>query len=124
MTEIKNGRDTSCQTRVGVQAGDAVRLTKDWKGTPAGQTGIIDGMRYRRLESGNITFNYSAFRDDRVVSCSGGPGTIITYTDRLIPTGETMLVWYWRWKNGYAEAHNDERYAMRVNVWEWDGTND
>ncbi|WP_100899128.1 hypothetical protein [Nostoc flagelliforme] len=115
--------DTSCQARIGVQAGDAVRLTQPWKEAKIGQIGIIQGMRHTRLVSGNITFNYSAFRDDRVVSCSGGAGTIITYTDRLVPTGETMLIWYWRWKNGYVEGDNGEEYAMNVYVWEWDGTN-
>jgi hypothetical protein len=124
MTEIENERDTSEQIRIGVQAGDAIRLTKPWKGASIGQIGIIQGMRHTRLVSGNITFNYSAFRDDRVVTCSGGPGTIITYTDRLVPTGETMLIWYWRWKDGYAGGDRGESYAAMANVWEWDGTNE
>ncbi|MFN6475353.1 hypothetical protein [Nostoc sp. DedQUE07] len=124
MTESERKLDTSYQGWMGVQAGDAIRLTKPWQEAKAGEIGIIDGMRHRRLISGSITFNYSAFRDDRVVSCSGGPGTIITYTNRLVPTGETMLVWYWRWKDGYTGADNGERYAMEVNIWEWDGTND
>lgn len=122
MTEAERNPDIYCQIRKGVHAGDAIRLTKPWKEAKVGQIGIIQGMRHRAISSGSITFNYSAFRDDKVVTCSGGPGTIITESNRLVPTGEKMLIWYWRWKDGYAKAHNGEEYAMKVNVWEWDGT--
>lgn len=122
MTEAERELNIFLQKRKGVQAGDAIRLIKPWMEVEAGKIGIIAGMRHRRLISGSIIFDYSAFRDDRIVECSGGPGTITTDTELLIPTGEKILVWFWRWKNGYAEASNGEDYAMMVNLWDWDGS--
>lgn len=108
----------------GVRAGNVVRLTKEWHGLPVGSLGIISGSRHRRLYDCSIIFQASAFRDDKVVSCSGGPGTITTSCSRLIPTGETHLTWYWRWKDGHACANNSESYAMNSFVWEWDGSDE
>lgn len=105
----------------GVQAGDAVRLTKDWSTEKAGAIGIMGGMRHRALQRGSIVFRYSAFRDDVLVSCSGGPGTITTEASKLKPTGEKMQVRFWRWKNGRAGAGNGEDHTVEVSIWEWDG---
>jgi len=121
MTEAEKRLNIYFQSRDGVQAGDAIRLTQPWNTLEAGKIGIIGGMRHRKLISGSIIFKYSAFRDDKVVSCSGGPGTITTDTKLLIPTGEKILVWFWRWKDGYPRASNGEDYGVMVNVWEWDG---
>lgn len=122
MTEAERELNIFLQKREGVQAGDAIRLIKPWMEVKAGKIGIIAGMRHRRLISGSITFNYSAFRNDRIVECSGGPGTITTDTKLLIPTGEKILVWFWRWKDGYPKANNGEDYAVMVNLWDWDGS--
>lgn len=123
MTETEKQLNIYLQKREGVQAGDAIRLTQAWNILEVGKIGIIGGIRHRKISSGSIIFNYSAFRDDKVVSCSGGPGTITTDTKLLIPTGEKILVWFWRWKDGYARASNGENYAVMVNLWEWDGSN-
>jgi hypothetical protein len=122
MTETERELNIYLQKREGVQAGDAIRLTKDWSIVKVGAIGIIAGTRHRSLKEGSIIFNYSAFRDDKSVSCSGGPGTITTDTKLLIPTGEKKMIRFWRWKDGYAKADNGEDYFVMVNVWEWDGT--
>lgn len=104
--------------------GDAVRLTKRYHGADQGEIGIIGGMIGEPKDHYNITFKYSAYRDDQYVSCSGGPGTIATPASKLKPTGLTTKVWFWKFKDGIREANNDEIYYMYVPVWEWDGSND
>jgi hypothetical protein len=103
------------------QAGDAVRLdgTWTWGGVDLGAIGVIDGVIGQLRPELGITFNASTFRDDRVVSCSGGPGTIATPASELHPTGETVELRVWRFKGGHREAHNDEHYTVTVPLWSW-----
>ncbi|MEA5626880.1 hypothetical protein [Nostoc sp. UHCC 0251] len=124
MTEAERQANIYLQKHLGVQAGDVIRLSKPWSTLKAGEIGIIGGLRHQVIDAESIVFrNYSAFRDEQLVSCSGGPGTIRTDTKLLIPTGEKMLIWFWRWKDGRSGRDQGERYKAIVNVWEWDGSN-
>jgi hypothetical protein len=112
--------------------GHAVRLTKDWFGAKAGQIGIIGGIVGLAPADLQITFNPSAFKRRQrkgreglpcEVSCSGGPGTISTPASKLTPTGETVWVRFWDWKD-LPRADGGEDYFEDVPLWEWDGTSD
>lgn len=113
------------QEREGVQAGDVARLTSPWKWgmLPAGSLAIIGGMRGAARFRGSLTFNANgqAFRDDRYVSCSGGPATICTDYHNMKATGEIHRQQFWRWRDGMPQAHNGETYYMDVAVWEIGG---
>lgn len=85
-------------------AGDAVRLGAPWGGEPAGAIGVIGGSVGRRLRYAQITFNASTFRDDSVVSCSGGPGTIGTDVAELVATEERLTIGCWEWRYGWSGA--------------------
>ncbi len=111
------------------QAGDAVRLVKDWYGVKAGAIGVLGGTcdgEHRQYPSGP-TFNPSSFRDGEPgrigVSCSGGPATIVFNTAHLTPTNETMPVRFWKWES-LPCANGGIDYVETVKVWEWDGQND
>jgi hypothetical protein len=103
------------------QAGDAVHLdgTWTWGGLDLGAIGVIEGVIGQRRPELEITFNASTFRDDHIVSCSGGPGSIATPASELHPTGETVELRVWRFKDGHREAHNDEHYTVTVPLWSW-----
>lgn len=103
------------------RAGDAVRLAAEWKQgcIEPGAIGVIGGMVGKDIDGGSITFNASTYRDDHVVRCSGSPATIHTDACELEPTGETVEIKVWRFKNGIRRAHNDESYTMTVPLWDW-----
>jgi hypothetical protein len=105
------------------EAGDAVMMIGDRFGSSVrvGSTGIIDGMLRRFMTEGSIIFNNSTFRDDRYVSSSGGPGTIITDLSLLEFSGKTILQKFWRWKDGDARGDNAFHYYAYVPLWVWDG---
>jgi hypothetical protein len=73
------------------------------------------------MTEGSIIFNNSTFRDDRYVSSSGGPGTIITDLSLLEFSGKTILQKFWRWKDGDARRDNAFHYYAYVPLWVWDG---
>jgi hypothetical protein len=124
MTEAERQANIYLQKQLGVQAGDAIRLSKPWSTLKAGEIGIIEGLRHQSIDAETIIFgNCSAFRDEQLVSCSGGPGTFKTDTKLLIPTGEKMLIWFWKQRDGCSGAGCCEIYKVIVNVWEWDGQN-
>jgi hypothetical protein len=99
--------------------GDAVRLTEDWYEARAGAIGFIDGMVGEYNGTSNITFNARVFRDDVVVSSSGGPGSISTDLRWLRPTDEQTTVLAWRWPNGHRGRDNGEEYRLVVPLWDW-----
>jgi hypothetical protein len=103
------------------QAGDAVRLAGTWKwsGIEHGDIGVINGLLGQPDDAVEITFNASIYRDNRYVSCSGGPATIATPVGGLQPTGEVVDLQVWRFKNGIRQAHNQERHTVTVPLWDW-----
>lgn len=102
--------------------GDAVILTAEWSLCRPGQIGIINGLVGRAPEELHITWNYSAYRSDQEVSCSGGPGTLCLDYRRLIRrVCKTVDIRFWRWRNGFPEGGGGEDYMMAVPLWEWDG---
>jgi hypothetical protein len=104
-------------------AGDAVRLAgpSPWTDEVAtGDLGVVDGMVGEPIATGvAITFHASTFRDDHVVSCSGGPATIATSVEELVRTDETVEITVWEWRDGIAGAHNGVHYRVTVPVWDW-----
>jgi hypothetical protein len=103
--------------------GDAVRLASPWKWgrLATGEIGVIDGVVDQYPDNGHavITFNASTFRDDRVVSSSGGPATIASDLATLTPTMEHIKLRVWKWKDGWPGAGNGQSYYVSVPVWEW-----
>lgn len=100
------------------KAGDAVISTGHYPGVNPGSIGCIGGALSAEVGS-NLTFNPSSFRDGRVVSCSGGPGTFDL--PELHPTGKTVQMHYWRFKGGVHQAHTTEHFALEVPLWEYRG---
>lgn len=104
--------------------GDAVRVAAPWNwGEPwvkVGDTGVLDGVVGSPITSHTrITFRFSTFRDDDVVSSSGGPATIATPVEELTRTDDTTTIPVWEWRDGFPHAHNSIRYSIAVPVWEW-----
>lgn len=115
--------------------GDAVRVTsrcpwqwgyrpnrgKDGAGAfvTDGDIGMIGGLVGATPVAANIIFNFSAFNNGHIVSCSGGPGAIYPSLSQLRYTGETVKVRFWKWKDGLPGAGRGEDYEMEVPVWEW-----
>jgi hypothetical protein len=65
---------------------------------------------------GFATVQASTFRDDRLVSCSGGPCPRVD-VDRLRFVGLSRLR-CWRWADGSPGAHRDGHYDITVPVWQ------
>jgi hypothetical protein len=98
------------------KAGDIVICTR---GSEIGRTAISEGSLKRAIgDKVMITFNASTFRDESVVSCSGGPAYYIT-VDKLLPTERTDKVNCWKWSDGTARVDNSDYYHMDVQVWEY-----
>lgn len=110
-------RDTGLKPK----AGDAVKLGSPWKwgGLPAGSIGILGGMINEPMDHTPITFRASTFRDNEIVSCSGGPGTASTDVKELLPTDETKDVWCWRFDYDIWGADRGRDYMVTVPVWIW-----
>lgn len=105
-------------------AGDAVRLMAPAKGMPElalGKVGILDGILGHPSPTGgaSIIWNPRTYRDDTCVRVSGGPGTIWTPYAELRPTGETVTVTVWRFKDDYRAAANGVDYTVDVPLWDW-----
>jgi hypothetical protein len=105
-------------------AGDVARLAVPWRWAGSmvtvGDLGVLGGMVGKPITTGTgITFKARTFRDDRVVSCGGGPATIHTPVDELTRTGDTATITVWEWRDGFAHAHNGIDYTVTVAVWDW-----
>jgi hypothetical protein len=105
-------------------AGDAVRLMAPAPSMPelaVGKVGILDGILGHPSPTGgaSIIWNPRTYRDDTCVRVSGGPGTIWTPYAELRPTGETVTVTAWRFKDDYRAAANGVDYTVDVPLWEW-----
>lgn len=105
--------------------GIAVRLTGlwPWAGNllDIGDIGIVDGYDDQPYCHLRIIWKFSAYRDNHLTSCSGGPGTIGLPAELLVPTQETMKVRFWKFKDALPSANNSVVYWLDVPVWEWDG---
>lgn len=105
-------------------AGDAVRLMAPAPSMPelaVGKVGILDGILGHPSPTGgaSIIWNPRTYRDDTCVRVSGGPGTIWTPYAELRPTGETVTVTVWRFKDDYRAAANGVDYTVDVPLWDW-----
>lgn len=100
------------------KAGDAVILTGYYTGVNPGDIGCIGGGLSSEIGS-NLTFNPNSYRDDSCVSCGGGPGTFDL--PELHPTGMTVKMPFWRFKDGIRQAHNTEQFTLVVPLWEYRG---
>lgn len=78
------------------------------------------GVLERTAGETAVCFSASAFRDERYVSCSGGPVPFVDPKDLVLvgirPTN------FWRWHQGHAGAHQGGHYTMNVPLWRWNGT--
>ena len=82
-----------------------------------GDYGVIESVDDKIVRAGwNITTPYF---DEGVCTVSGGP-VIGLKTDKVRPTFNKQIITFWRFKNGFAMAHNGEDYAGQVNVFEYD----
>lgn len=97
--------------------GDAVRLIGRYTGVKFGSIAILDGAIGFAEDSYMAVFAASAFRDARVVSCSGGPAPYVA-CDELQPTGEMITQLFWRWKD-LPRANGGEQYLLEVPLWDW-----
>jgi len=97
------------------KAGDVVICTG---GKEIGQMACLGGMVGSEKEEWHMCYNFNAFNDGNVVSCSGGMSYTIP-TEELIATGRTRLATFWKWKDGIAGAGNGERYQEEVTLWEY-----
>lgn len=98
------------------QAGDVVRALN---GTfpKAGSLGVIGGNLNERQAAMFVCFAASAYRDDRTVSCSGGPVPLIK-AEALVWTGEFVERAFWRWRD-LPQADGGFHYTLQVPVWNW-----
>jgi hypothetical protein len=78
--------------------------------------GIIEGSHIDGLGR-LVTFNASAFRDDKYTSCSGGPAPYIL-PENLELVG-TYRAQFWRWSNGHPGGGNGITYTAIVPLWRW-----
>lgn len=108
-------------------AGDAIRLAAPWRwaarSVRVGDMGVLDGFVGKPSEQGSVIFHARSFRDDHVVSSSGGPGTISTPITELTRTEDTTTMTVWQWRDGIAGAGKGIEYAITVPVWDWHPTN-
>lgn len=102
--------------------GDAVRLDGVYGcGAERGYIGVLNGHIGEAQDKYFLTFHASAYRqkiDGGSVNASGGPVPRVG-TEDLIPTGETINVRFWRFRNGEVRAHNKEDYWLEVPLWSW-----
>ncbi|MBA7560372.1 hypothetical protein ES695_18080 [Candidatus Atribacteria bacterium 1244-E10-H5-B2] len=82
-----------------------------------GDYGVIESTDDKIVRAGwNITTPYF---DEGVCTVSGGP-VIGLKTEKVRPTFNKRIITFWRFKNGFAMAHNGEDFAGQVNVFEYD----
>lgn len=99
--------------------GDWVEITNNDDGiAPTGTMGCIDGCVGEARPEYLVIFNpYTPFRDDRIVSTSGGPGYFLKAKD-LMPTLRVEKKRFWRWKC-LPCADGGYDYSVPVRIWEW-----
>jgi hypothetical protein len=97
------------------QAGDIVICTS---GVNIGHIACLGGVVGHVKDSFHMTFNFNAFNDGDVVSCSGGSSFDVNIED-LIPTGREYFARFWKWKDGIAGKGNGEDYQKNVALWEY-----
>lgn len=127
-----------------IMPGDVVQLDGEYCGVKRGDRAVVDTHYFDPDGDGEvmICFRASAYRDPNkrslglveaieltmtnkppipwpVVSCSGGPLPFVKVTD-LQYVGTTEQT-FWRFKDGFARAHNGENYVETVNLWSWEG---
>lgn len=109
-------------------AGDVVRLAEPgkgwWQSQPVGTLAVIDGMigQDMSMVTGRICFGAIAYRNDRVVQCSGGPASVFGLkTKNLRKTDELHRQWYWRSRGDQDGAHRGINYSAMVPIWDWNG---
>lgn len=66
-----------------------------------------------------VCFSASAFRDDRSVSCSGGPVPWVNPED--LEFAGLYQQTFWRWHDGSAGASQGGSYQITVPLWRWNG---
>ncbi|MBA7561171.1 hypothetical protein ES695_16270 [Candidatus Atribacteria bacterium 1244-E10-H5-B2] len=82
-----------------------------------GTYGIIESVDDKIVRAGwNITTPYF---DEGICTVSGGP-VIGIKLEKVRPTFSKRIITFWRFKNGFAMAHNGEDFAGQVNVFEYD----
>jgi len=115
------------QTPKAPRPGDAVRITADSVEVRAGEIAVLEGV-VRDLKPDDfqmICFRFSAYRDPvestgpEYVRASGGPAWYIS-ADELKPTNETVILRFWKFKNGIRRAGNGVEYTLEVPVWDYD----
>ena len=77
--------------------------------------GVIEGMINQCRESYLVCFNDNTFRDDTVVSCSGGPAYYIGAAG-LKPSPRIVNKLFWKWKD-YPRADGGVYYSKSCKVW-------
>ena len=102
-------------------AGDLVRVTAtDDVLIKVGSYGVINGVVGKRKSFYSVTFNYTTpYRDDEIVSASGGPVRGIK-ASRMKPTGERKTHRFWRFKHDMPTAGGGVERSITVNVFEVD----
>lgn len=112
------------QTTRNPRPGDAIRILVDKVEVRAGDIGVLGGI-VRDLNPEDeelICFSFRAYRDPddnpEYVSASGGPAWNIPVGE-LIPTNETVILRFWRFKDGIQRAGNGEEYTLEVPLWDY-----
>lgn len=101
--------------------GDAVRLDGKYLWVKPGAIGILGGLIGTAQDDYSLTFSPSAYRqyrDHGSVMVSGGPVPRVDLGS-LVPTGETVRMRFWRFRDGEVRAHNGEDYWLDVPLWGW-----
>lgn len=90
-------------------------LLKAYESRPA-RTEIF-GVLQNGADNAMCCFDASAYREDGRVSCSGGPLPFIELSDLTFMGFKQTL--FWRFSNGYPEAHTGGYYYLNVPLWLW-----
>lgn len=104
------------------QPGDAVVLDGEYWGAKRGQIATVDGMHYHWLSPRQVmlVFAYSAYRENGVVECSGGPCPFVDIADLTLAGSREITFWHWP-KNTLPAAGAGVNYSLEVPLWSWNG---
>ena len=82
-----------------------------------GDYGVIESVNNKIVRAGwNITTPYFY---KGICTVSGGP-VIGLKIKKVRPTFNKRILTFWRFKDNFMAAHNGEKYAGQVNVFEYD----
>ena len=98
--------------------GDIVILTDKCMWVEAGRKAIIEGKVGQPQPSYMICFDASAFRNETVIYCSGGPSPFVLSED--LKYGGKTTENFWKWKD-VPRAGGGLQYQMEVSLWYWNG---